>query len=130
MNKKTYSGVVAIFFVFMLGGLIAVSINASETTDSPAASKKDSISHMHHKLEEDQAPYKAKEAQALKELNEMTIRDDVRIEDVNAKIGELMAAKSQIMRLRYDHLIEMRRILTDEEKVAYDQNVLKRSAVR
>ena len=95
---------------------------------------------MHHKLHDDQAPFKAKEAQALKELNELTIREDVRIEDVNAKrpgrlcvswaFDELMAAKTQIMRLRYDHLIEMRAILTEEQKVGYDKNVLKRSAVK
>jgi hypothetical protein len=81
-------------------------------------------------LHDDQAPYKAKEAQALKELNEMTIREDVRIEDIYAKIDELMDAKKQILRLRYDHLIEMRTILTDEQKVGYDKAVLKRSAVK
>jgi hypothetical protein len=85
---------------------------------------------MHHKLHDDQAPFKATEAQALKELNEMTIREDVKIEDVNAKIDELMAAKKQIMRLRYDHLIEMRTILTDDQKVDYDKAVLNRSAVK
>jgi hypothetical protein len=41
-----------------------------------------------------------------------------------------MAAKAQIMRLRYDHLIEMRAILSDEQKVGYDKAVLSRSAVK
>ncbi len=109
--------------------LFSVALNAEQIPD-PAASQKQAIDHMHHKLHDDQAPFKTKEAQALKELNEMTIRDGVRIEDVNAKIDELMAAKTQIMRLRYDHLIEMRTILTDDQKAGYDKNVLDRSAVK
>ncbi len=94
-----------------------------------AMSQKEAISHMHHELHDAQAGYKEKEAQALKELNEMTIRDDVKIEDVNNKIDELMAAKTHIMRLRYAHLIEMRAALTEEQRVGYDKGVLKRSAV-
>lgn len=109
--------------------LFSVVLNAEQIPD-PAASQKEAIDHMHHKLHDDQAPFKAKETQALKELNEMTVREDVRIEDVNAKIDELMAAKTQIMRLRYDHLIEMRTILTDDQKVGYDKRLLNRSAVR
>ena len=109
--------------------LLSVSIDAAQIPD-PAVSQKEAIDKMHHKLHEDQAPYKAKEAQALKELNEMTIREDVNIEDVNAKIDEFVAAQNQIMRLRYSHLIEMRTILTDEQKVGYDKSVLKRSAVK
>ena len=105
--------------------IAGVNAYAQHADDQRAA-----IGHMHHELEEDQAPYKQMEAQALKELNEMTIRDDVRIEDVYAKIDELMAAKNQIMRLRYEHLIEMRKILTEEQRVKYDQNVLERSEVR
>lgn len=129
MKKVSNKTGTAILSVLMLGCVTALPVNADERSDSPAASGPEAVDHMHHKLEQNQAPYKTKEAQALKELNEMTIREDVRIADVNAKIDELMAAKTQIMRLRYDHLIEMRRILTDEQKVSYDRNVLKRSAV-
>ncbi len=109
--------------------LFSVSLNAAQIPE-PDVSQKEAIDRMHHKLHDDQAPFKAKETQALKELNEMTIREDVRIEYVNAKIDDLMAAKTQIMRLRYDHLIEMRAILTDDQKVGYDKDVLSRSAVK
>jgi Spy/CpxP family protein refolding chaperone len=93
-------------------------------------SQREQIEHMHHQLDDDQAPHKKREAQALAELNAMTIREDADIADVNAKIDELMAAKTQIMRQRYEHLIEMRSVLTDEQKVGYDEGLLKRSAVR
>lgn len=95
-----------------------------------AVDQKTAIDHMHHKLHDDQAAYKAAEAQALKELNEMTIQEDVKTEDINAKIDELMAAKTHILYLRYAHLVEMRAILSDEQKVGYDKGVLGRSAVK
>jgi Spy/CpxP family protein refolding chaperone len=108
---------------------LSAALSADQIPD-PGAAQKEAIDLMHHKLHDDQAPFKAAEAKALKELNEMTIREDVKIEDVNAKIDELMAAKTQIMRLRYGHLVEMRTILTDEQKVGYDKGVLSRSAVK
>ena len=138
MNRLYITRTPVIFSMMMF---FCVSLNADEKPDAPDADKQasghvhhnhgnEAIAHMHHKLDDDQAPYKLKEAQSLKELNEMTIRDDVKIEHVHAKIDELMAAKNQIMRLRYEHLIEMRQTLTDEQKVKYDQNVLNRSEVR
>ncbi|MBV1883828.1 MAG: hypothetical protein KUG82_19470 [Pseudomonadales bacterium] len=95
-----------------------------------ASSQKAAIGHMHHKLHDDQTQFKAKEALALKQLNEMTILENVKMKDVDAKIDELMAAKKAIMHLRYKHLIEMRTILTDDQKIGYDKGVLKRSAIR
>ena len=102
---------------------------ADEKSDT-ASSQKEAIGHMHHKLHDDQARYKAKEALALKQLNEMTILENVKMVDVDAKIDELMAAKKAIMHLRYEHLIEMRAVLTDDQKTGYDKGVLNRSAVR
>jgi Spy/CpxP family protein refolding chaperone len=96
----------------------------------PGASQKEAIDHMHHKLHDEQAPFKEKEAQALRQLNEMTIREDVSSEAIKAKIDELMEAKTHIMRLRYDHLVEMRTILTDDQKIGYDKAILNRSEVK
>ena len=121
----------AIFIVLTahLSAVFSTVLYAASIPD-PAVDQKQAIDHMHHKLHDDQASFKAVEAQALKELNEMTISEDVKIDDVNAKIDELMAAKTQIMRLRYGHLVEMRTILSDEQKVGYDKALLKRSAVK
>ena len=113
----------------LCSGGISMSLYADQRPE-PGASQKERIGQMHHKLHRDQAPFKTREVQALKELNEMTIRKDVRIKEVNAKIDELMAAKTQIMRLRYVHLIEMRAVLTDDQKVGYDKDILNRSAVK
>ncbi len=109
--------------------IFTVSTNAAQITD-PAVSQKKAIDQMHHQLHDDQASYKTQEAQALKELNEMTITETVTLDDINAKIDELMAAKAGIMRLRYAHLVEMRTILSDEQKAGYDKALLQRSAVK
>ena len=136
MYAKTTRIASALFFVTTLGFLTALPIHADENRELPAwtktltESQREQLEHMHHQLDDDQAPHKKNEAQALAELNGMTIREDADVADINDKIAELMAAKTQIMRLRYEHLIEMRRVLTDEQKVGYDKGVLKRSAVR
>ncbi len=136
MCAKTTRIISALLFVVTLGCLTALPIRADEDRQLPAwtetltESQRDQFKHMHHQLDDDQAPHKKREAQALAELNAMTIREDADIAAVNAKIAELMATKTQIMRQRYEHLIEMRRVLTDEQKVGYDEGVLKRSAVR
>lgn len=129
MRPQTVKHVPMLLSLMMLCSLFSVTVNADQIPN-PAEAQKKAIDHMHHVLHEAQAPHKAKEAQALQELNEMTIREDVKIADVNAKIDELMAAKTEIMRLRYGHLVEMRVILTDQQKVGYDEGVLSRSAVR
>lgn len=129
MNPQYFNRIPTLIFLMMSCSLLNVHLYANPMP-VPGASQKEAIEHMHHKLHDDQAPFKAKEAQALEELNEMTIREDVKIEDVNAKIDELMAAKTQIMRLRYNHLIEMRTILTDDQKTSYDRGVLNRSAIQ
>ena len=126
MNSIQLGSILTLLFV-------TLSFNSSLKADQipdPGVAHKEAIDQMHHKLHDDQASSKAAEAKALKELNEMTVREGVEIDQVNAKIDELMAAKTQIMRLRYGHLVEMRAILTDEQKVGYDKGVLSRSSVK
>lgn len=98
--------------------------------DHGTGEQKEVIDRMHHQLEEDQAPYKEHEARAQRELNEMTIRKDVDLDEVYEKIDELMAVRNHILRLRYEHLIEMRKILSEEQRVEYDKRVLQRSEIR
>ncbi|MBW2726735.1 MAG: Spy/CpxP family protein refolding chaperone [Deltaproteobacteria bacterium] len=129
MNQQQRSTGQFLITVTMLCSFFG-AVAAADQIPDPDISQKEAIDHMHQQLHDDQAPFKAREAKALKELNEMTIREDVRIVDVNAKIDELLAAQASIMRLRYAHLVEMRAILTDEQKVGYDKGVLARSAVR
>jgi len=117
----------AVFFTLIL--LFINPVNAAQIPD-PAVSQKKSINQMHHKLHDDQVSFKATETQTLKDLNEMAIRENISLDEIDAKIDELMVAKTSIMRLRYAHLVEMRKILSDDQKVGYDKALLQRSAVK
>ncbi len=132
MNQLT-----KIFFTIIKYGSVLITLAVVFNTSTYAAqtndvglAQKSAIDQMHHKLHTDQAAAKTKEAQALKELNEMTIRDNVNLKAINTKNDELMAAKNEIMRLRYAHLVEMRKILNDDQKIEYDKAILKRSTVK
>ena len=72
----------------------------------------------------------AREAKTLKELNTLTVSDDASLSDIHKKIDELMNAKREIMRKRYDHLVVMRRVLNTEQRVSYDEAVMKRYEVK
>ncbi len=126
MKRQSPSGAQILISLLVLASM---TLGAAQIPN-PGVSQKGAIEKMHQKLHDDQAPFKTTEAQALKELNEMTIREDVKIDEVNAKIDELMAAKTQIMRLRYDHLIEMRTILSEDQKINYDKAILNRSEIK
>ena len=136
MNKSIKKASIGIkqalgFFTLML--IINAPVNAAEQSTSGLTEKqiqRQAFDHMHHKLHDEQAMFKKNEAQALAELNAMAIREGIKLETVNAKIDELMAAKNKIMRLRYAHLVEMRKVLSDEQKVGYDKALLQRSAVK
>ena len=119
-------------FIAILGSVLLFfcSNTFAQHHDHGTGEQKEAIDHMHHQLEEDQAPYKEHETRAQRELNEMTIREDVDLDEVYAKIDELMAVRTEILRLRYEHLIEMRKVLDEEQRVDYDKRVLQRSEIR
>ncbi len=92
--------------------------------------QKREVDRMHHQLHEDQEEFKKKEKLKQDELNKLSIKDDVDLLEINNKIDELMAAKNKILRLRHEHLVEMRRILNIEQRVSYDAEILKRNKIK
>ncbi len=92
--------------------------------------QKEEVDRMHHQLHEDQEEFKKKENLKQDELNKLTIKEGVDLSGINNKIDELMAAKNRILRLRHEHLVEMRRILNVEQRVSYDAEILKRRKIK
>lgn len=88
------------------------------------------VDDMHHELNRILKPLKKDENQKQEELNRLTIKDEADLSKINAKIDELMAIKNKILRHRHAHLVEMRVILTDEQRVSYDKAVLKRDKIK
>ena len=92
--------------------------------------QKRKVDEMHLALDRELVVLKARENLLEKELNALTARDGADRRAIHAKIEELMAVKSAILRQRYDHILEMRAVLTPEQRISYDMAVLRRSGVR
>jgi len=92
--------------------------------------QKKSVDDMHHELDRSQKSLKEKEKQLQKELNRLTILDNADLLQIHSKIDALMAVKNEILRLRYAHLVEMRAILNKEQRISYDEAVLKRDKIK
>jgi Spy/CpxP family protein refolding chaperone len=88
--------------------------------------QKTSVDRMHLDLERKLVVLKAQAELAQKELNAYTIRDDAKISTISSMINKLLAVDKQILESRYAHLLEMRNILTAEQRVSYDMSVLNR----
>lgn len=92
--------------------------------------QKADIDLLHLKLERDLVVLKAQEVLREKELNVLTASGEAKQKDIYNKIDELMNVKREIMRHRHDHLVEMRELLTPEQRISYDMAILGRSGVK
>jgi len=88
------------------------------------------VDQLHLKLERDLVVLKAKEILKEKELNVLTASGTAKQADIYTSIDELMEIKKLIMRYRHDHIMEMRGLLTPEQRISYDMGTLGRSGVK
>ncbi|HHM05546.1 MAG TPA: periplasmic heavy metal sensor [Gammaproteobacteria bacterium] len=88
------------------------------------------VDKMHLVLARDMAVLKAQKELLQKELNVLTAMDNADKNAIYAKIDTLMTINAKIMRHRYDHILEMRDILTPEQRISYDMGILKRSGAK
>ncbi len=96
-----------------------------KTTLSPEQAKElDRLRVEYKKLK---MPLKGK-AKAIKlELAVLATADEPDTEAVNARIDDLLALKQEMMRHKYTHIAAKRRLLTPEQRVSFDMDVLKRA---
>lgn len=88
------------------------------------------VDRMHLTLDRELSILKARAELIQKELNVMTARKNVNQNAIHGKIDELMAIKSEIMKQRYDHLSEMRAMLTKQQRLSYDMAILQREGAK
>ncbi len=84
------------------------------------------VDKMHLKLDRQLAVLKAQAKLLQKELNVMTAQNNAKQSSIHSKIDELMTLKAKIMKLRYEHLSEMRAALTEQQRISYDMAILQR----
>ncbi len=88
------------------------------------------VDKMHLELGTQHAVLKATAGLLQKEMNVMTAKDSANQKAIHAKIEEFMAVKTEIMKLRYDHLTEMRNALNEQQRISYDMAILKREGAK
>ena len=88
------------------------------------------VDEQHHALDNILEPLKKDEKRVHKELNELTTKNNVELSEINRKIDQLMTIKNKILRHRHAHLVEMRIILNDEQRMSYDKAVIERSKIK
>ena len=62
------------------------------------------------------------------ELSKATIQDEPKQNDIYSKIDKILKLKGEKMRLTAAHKIQVRKMLTVEQRVKFDEHVLKKGA--
>ena len=86
--------------------------------------QKTSIDKMHLLVDQVEAVQRAKMKMLKAELSVLAANKPSK-SALYAKIDEILETKKRIMRNRYDHIVEMRAELTDQQKISYDMGLLK-----
>lgn len=65
---------------------------------------------------------------ALKtDLALLTTKDNASIAEINRKIDQMVKLKKQLLRMKYSHLVAVRKELTAEQRVSFDLMVMRKS---
>jgi len=87
--------------------------------------QKVSVDKMHLLVDQVEVVQRAKMKMLKAELNVIAAKGSSSNKALYAKIDEMLAVKKIIMRTRYDHIVEMRAELTEQQRISYDAGQLK-----
>lgn len=79
---------------------------------------------MHLELKKSMAVLKERLGVAKAELALLVVSDKPDTAAINRKIDDILAIKKEMMRKKYSHKVEMRGILTPEQRVSFDMHVV------
>lgn len=88
------------------------------------------IDQMHLDVIKQQNMLDAEVSLRQQELNQLVIADLVDKKALQRKIDQIMTLKGRLLRIRFEHIAEMRAALTIEQRLSYDMGVLKRDSRR
>jgi len=84
------------------------------------------IDALHLQLAKKQAPLEAKKHALKVELKLLILTDKPDRKAIDKKIDELVTVKSRFMRNKIGHKIDMRALLTDEQRVSFDLGMMRK----
>ena len=79
---------------------------------------------MHLNVKKSMSVLKAQKKLKKVELINLVIMDNPDTNAIHSKIDEIIEVKREIMRVRNDHMVEMRGILTPEQRLSFDMGLL------
>ena len=82
------------------------------------------IDKLHLKLQKDSSVIKAKLKVAKMEMAILLVEDKPNQSKIDKKLKEILELKSKKMKLRNAHVIDMRKVLTEEQHMSFDMKVL------
>ena len=85
------------------------------------------IDGMHLEFMKKKYPLKDKKKALKTELALLVAQDSPNQRAINKKIDELIALKRQLMQLRYDHKLKVRKVLDAQQRVHFDTALLKKA---
>ena len=88
------------------------------------------INQLHADLGKIKAPLKARMTVARTELAVLTTADAPDAGAMDKKIQEILELKRRMLRAHSDHVIEVRKMLTPEQRASFDMHVLKKARQR
>ena len=81
------------------------------------------IDEMHFALRKDRNVVKAEMRLRETELNNLIVEDNVDMDAINRKIDEVVELKRAIMQKQFEHMAEIRAVLTPEQRVSFDRGI-------
>ena len=82
------------------------------------------VDRMHVQVAKVEKPLRDKMRLAQRQLNVLATADKPDMKAIERAIEKVSRLKAEIMRNRYQHIVEMRAILTPQQRLSYDMGVL------
>ena len=87
--------------------------------------QKDKADRMHAQLKKEMTVLEARVKQETAELNDLVLRDQSDMKEIQKKIDKIVDLKRSIMQKRYAHIAEMREMLTPQQRLSFDMGVIR-----
>lgn len=88
------------------------------------------IDKMHLQVRKQQSLLKSELALRHQELNQLVIAETLDRKALARKIDQVTELQGRLLRIRFEHIAEMRSALTSEQRLSYDMGVLQRDSSR
>ncbi len=87
-------------------------------------SQKTQLERLHLAMEKDVSVLKAELGVKKAELKALALKDNPDTQAISRKTDEIIGIKKELMQKRIGHLIEVRKVLTPEQRVSFDSAVM------